>query len=153
MDFYYRLCPCLCVKSVWICGLPGWTTTLSSFDLNVFMCFSVLDLNECLAKPAVCKNGRCENTVGSFRCRCDQGFVANPTQTECIGTYVVHHLHSLLVLCSLGSTLIWIQSPSLKGSLIWLYPGLLRSGLLYWGNEAITLQLTKLQSQRWVLWI
>lgn len=47
------------------------------------------DLNECAAKPGICKNGRCENTVGSYRCKCDQGFVANPTQTECIGKEVV----------------------------------------------------------------
>uniref|UniRef100_A0A8D3BIL8 Fibrillin 1 n=1 Tax=Scophthalmus maximus TaxID=52904 RepID=A0A8D3BIL8_SCOMX len=48
------------------------------------VCVCLLDLNECTAKPGTCKNGRCENTVGSYRCRCDQGFVANPTQTECI---------------------------------------------------------------------
>lgn len=62
------------------------------------MCISVLDLNECTAKPGTCKNGRCENTVGSYRCRCDQGFIANPTQTECIGTYVVINLYMLLLL-------------------------------------------------------
>lgn len=50
------------------------------------VCVSVPDLNECVAKPGICRNGRCENTVGSYRCKCDQGFIANPTQTECIGT-------------------------------------------------------------------
>lgn len=58
-------------------------------DITLSMCVSVLDLNECTAKPGVCKNGRCENTIGSYRCKCDQGFVANPTQTECIGTHLV----------------------------------------------------------------
>lgn len=54
--------------------------------LSVFHISNVCaDLNECLAKPGICKNGRCENTVGSYRCKCDQGFIANPTQTECIG--------------------------------------------------------------------
>lgn len=42
-----------------------------------------------MAKPGICKNGRCENTVGSYRCKCDQGFIANPTQTECIGKDVL----------------------------------------------------------------
>lgn len=57
------------------------------------------DLNECVAKPGVCKNGRCENTVGSYGCKCDQGFVANPTQTECIGEEAVSdHLFFLLSL-------------------------------------------------------
>lgn len=60
------------------------------------VCVCLLDLNECTAKPGTCKNGRCENTVGSYRCRCDQGFVANPTQTECIGTY--HILYILVLL-------------------------------------------------------
>lgn len=58
------------------------------FIFTLYVCVSVLDLNECTAKPGICKNGRCENTVGSYRCRCDQGFIANPTQTECIGMYI-----------------------------------------------------------------
>lgn len=74
--------------------------------LSVFhICHVCADLNECVAKPSICKNGRCENTVGSYRCKCDQGFIANPTQTECIGKDVVsNHIffRSLFYLCSVG---------------------------------------------------
>ena len=30
------------------------------------------DVNECLAFPNVCNNGRCKNTRGGFDCRCNQ---------------------------------------------------------------------------------
>lgn len=43
------------------------------------------DLNECRAKPGICKNGRCVNTVGSYRCECNDGFEPSATGTECIG--------------------------------------------------------------------
>lgn len=43
------------------------------------------DLNECRAKPGICKNGRCVNTVGSYRCECNDGFEPSSTGTECIG--------------------------------------------------------------------
>lgn len=56
------------------------------------------DLNECSVKPGICKNGRCENTVGSYRCKCDQGFIANPTQTECIGEELISpHIAFVLI--------------------------------------------------------
>lgn len=69
---------------------------------NVLVCVS--DLNECSAKPGVCQNGRCENTVGSYRCRCDQGFSPSTTQTDCIGkhssTYLSVSLSLSFHLCS-----------------------------------------------------
>lgn len=55
------------------------------------------DLNECRSKPGICKNGRCINTVGSYRCECNDGFEPSSTGTECIGKtvsakqYVVTH--------------------------------------------------------------
>lgn len=30
------------------------------------------DINECVAFPNVCKNGRCRNTQGGFVCKCNQ---------------------------------------------------------------------------------
>ena len=35
------------------------------------------DVNECLAFPNVCNNGRCKNTRGGFDCRCNQVFNFN----------------------------------------------------------------------------
>ncbi|XP_016101547.1 fibrillin-2b [Sinocyclocheilus grahami] len=43
-----------------------------------------MDLNECRSKPGICKNGRCVNTVGSYRCECNEGFEQSSTRTECI---------------------------------------------------------------------
>lgn len=72
----------------------------------VFRVFHVCaDLNECAVKPGICKNGRCENTVGSYRCKCDQGFIANPTQTECIGKEVVSH-HIFFILSHIDTFLV-----------------------------------------------
>lgn len=72
------------------------------FHISVFHIVHVCaDLNECAVKPGICKNGRCENTVGSYRCKCDQGFLANPTQTECIGKELVSdHIFFILSLIS-----------------------------------------------------
>ncbi|MGH0140469.1 UNVERIFIED_CONTAM: hypothetical protein FKN15_029121 [Acipenser sinensis] len=43
-----------------------------------------LNKNECTAKPGICENGRCINTVGSYRCSCHEGFSASSSETECI---------------------------------------------------------------------
>lgn len=47
--------------------------------------FLLADLNECRAKPGICKDGRCVNKVGSYRCECNDGFESSSTGTECIG--------------------------------------------------------------------
>lgn len=116
----YQVCPTEDVRLVfrYIIYLPDFTHLI--IDDHIFhMCVHNLkdflsvfhisnvcaDLNECMAKPGICKNGRCENTVGSYRCKCDQGFIANPTQTECIGKDVVSsHIffHFLFYRGSLG---------------------------------------------------
>lgn len=59
------------------------TSSLSSF-CNPLL-WKLEDLNECRAKPGICKNGRCVNTVGSYRCECNDGFEPSSTGTECIG--------------------------------------------------------------------
>ncbi|CAB3384639.1 Hypothetical predicted protein [Cloeon dipterum] len=41
------------------------------------------DVNEC-AFPGMCENGRCKNTVGSFTCRCNQGFAIDENGVKCI---------------------------------------------------------------------
>lgn len=43
------------------------------------------DIDEC-ANDTVCGNhGFCDNTDGSFRCLCDQGFETSPSGWECVG--------------------------------------------------------------------
>lgn len=62
---------------------------LSWASLQLFMAPSFLDENECRTKPGICPNGRCINTVGSYRCDCNEGFEVSPSGTECIGNYHV----------------------------------------------------------------
>lgn len=42
------------------------------------------DINECLIFTGLCKNGRCVNTDGGYRCDCAQGFKADSAGTKCI---------------------------------------------------------------------
>lgn len=41
-------------------------------DLNAFA-----DIDECQT-DGVCENGECENTLGSFACRCEEGYSVKP---------------------------------------------------------------------------
>lgn len=63
----------------------GWK--LSCATPQHFVVPSFLDENECRTKPGICPNGRCVNTVGSYRCDCNEGFEVSPSGTECIGNY------------------------------------------------------------------
>ena len=40
----------------------------------LFSATSCLDLDECQVNENVCRNGKCENVVGSFNCICDDGY-------------------------------------------------------------------------------
>ncbi|XP_035710508.1 fibrillin-2 isoform X2 [Folsomia candida] len=42
------------------------------------------DVNECALIPNLCENGRCRNVVGSFTCRCHQGFSLDEDGIKCI---------------------------------------------------------------------
>ncbi|XP_077556924.1 fibrillin-1-like isoform X1 [Haemaphysalis longicornis] len=42
------------------------------------------DINECDTMSGLCKNGRCVNTEGSYRCICNHGYKADATGTQCI---------------------------------------------------------------------
>lgn len=68
-----------------ICWCHWMSQPLNSLSsCNTLLC-KLKDLNECRAKPGICKNGRCVNTVGSYRCECNDGFEPSSTGTECIG--------------------------------------------------------------------
>ncbi|KAK6631430.1 hypothetical protein RUM44_005957 [Polyplax serrata] len=41
------------------------------------------DIDECLAIPNLCKNGRCTNTLGSYKCICNKGYQVDSTGTLC----------------------------------------------------------------------
>lgn len=42
---------------------------------HVYIVCFLIDINECNDKD-VCGNGVCSNTVGSFTCRCEEGYSA-----------------------------------------------------------------------------
>ncbi|XP_029108624.1 fibrillin-2 isoform X1 [Scleropages formosus] len=41
------------------------------------------DINECKVFPSICTHGKCRNTIGSFRCRCDSGFALDMEERNC----------------------------------------------------------------------
>lgn len=47
--------------------------------------FNSTDINECKMIHSLCTNGRCRNTIGSFRCRCDSGFALDFDERNCTG--------------------------------------------------------------------
>ncbi|XP_018328225.1 fibrillin-2 isoform X2 [Agrilus planipennis] len=49
------------------------------------------DINECLTIPDLCKNGRCINTMGSYRCMCDKGFKPDHDGLHCIDINECEH--------------------------------------------------------------
>ena len=52
--------------------------------LNIQFC-SRSDLDECRLMPGACQNGRCINTLGSYRCLCNPGYQVDPTrESQCI---------------------------------------------------------------------
>lgn len=52
----------------------------------LFAFCSLTDVDECQIH-GVCLNGRCLNTVGSYRCLCNPGYIPDPTLTICICKY------------------------------------------------------------------
>ena len=54
----------------------------------LFLFLSFLDIDECRQKD-ICKNGRCVNEPGNFRCVCDRGFTANADGKACVGRIAV----------------------------------------------------------------
>lgn len=43
------------------------------------------DINECTTVPDLCDNGRCRNSVGSYSCRCNQGYALDEDGVKCLG--------------------------------------------------------------------
>ncbi|NXU61114.1 FBN2 protein, partial [Horornis vulcanius] len=41
------------------------------------------DINECKVFPNMCVNGKCRNTIGSFKCRCNSGFTLDMEERNC----------------------------------------------------------------------
>lgn len=47
------------------------------------------DKNECLTEEGLCSNGRCENTIGGFRCICPPGSLMTLDGRSCLGNILL----------------------------------------------------------------
>lgn len=63
---------------------------LLSFSLfiNAFS-FTFLDVDECSLMGNLCKNGRCINAMGSYRCICNKGYKPDQSGTKCVGKKIL----------------------------------------------------------------
>lgn len=55
-----------------------------SYELSLTYFLVPADIDECLMMPEACANGRCINTMGSYRCLCDNGYKVAPSGSECV---------------------------------------------------------------------
>lgn len=45
----------------------------------------LLDIDECLRDPTLCRGGRCVNTPGSYKCECPEGHELTTNGKACKG--------------------------------------------------------------------
>ncbi|KAK2894364.1 hypothetical protein Q8A67_011593 [Cirrhinus molitorella] len=62
-----------------LCPRPGFSHRGDFINGKPFL----KDINECKMIHSLCTNGRCRNTIGSFRCRCDNGFALDFDERNC----------------------------------------------------------------------
>lgn len=56
----------------------------------------VSDIDECSSQNPPCQNGRCLNTIGSFRCSCQSGYSVSLDGRSCLG---ILYLYRLFLFC------------------------------------------------------
>uniref|UniRef100_A0A4W3HSE0 Fibrillin-2 n=1 Tax=Callorhinchus milii TaxID=7868 RepID=A0A4W3HSE0_CALMI len=67
-----------------ICPLPGTTQYKKLCPHGPGYTTDGQDIDECRVMPNLCKNGQCINTLGSYRCLCDIGYITDFTSTTCV---------------------------------------------------------------------
>ncbi|XP_046720263.1 fibrillin-1 [Silurus meridionalis] len=67
-----------------ICPLPGTTQYKKMCPLGPGYTTDRQDIDECKVMGNLCKNGRCVNTLGSYKCVCNPGYTTDITSTICI---------------------------------------------------------------------
>lgn len=46
----------------------------------VYNIIKLTDVDECVMQPQICGFGECYNTIGSFNCRCEEGYSVKPAE-------------------------------------------------------------------------
>jgi len=59
----------------------------------------ISDIDECEFMPDACPNGRCLNTMGSYRCACLDGYKADVTGKACVGKRLDSQIASTSLYC------------------------------------------------------
>lgn len=75
------------IKSVNLCKIflgdrTIFFPSIQSVGSGLFLSCLFADINEC--ERDACGNGTCRNTIGSFNCRCNLGFILSHNN-DCIG--------------------------------------------------------------------
>nr|XP_024214767.1 fibrillin-2 [Halyomorpha halys] len=62
---------------------PPHSLNYTSLCLEAGINIDGQDIDECKALPDLCKNGRCINSLGSYKCICNKGYKLDYTGTNC----------------------------------------------------------------------
>lgn len=78
---------------LFICSVLSPTTKYRLFSILVSLNLTLshlpfIDRDECASNSLLCRNGRCVNTDGSFRCECNPGFQISSDGKSCIGWFI-----------------------------------------------------------------
>jgi len=58
---------------------------LTRTQTQIYLSFSVKDVDECKDSTICGVGGNCTNTIGSYNCSCDEGFIGGGDATPCKG--------------------------------------------------------------------
>ncbi len=75
--------------SIFTCFVGTFSISLFSpksqfWKTKIMWCIIFQDVDECAIMPEACRNGRCVNTMGSYRCICNTGYKADTIGTNCV---------------------------------------------------------------------
>ena len=70
----------------------------TNVTIKIYIHFLYPDINECDDGTNDCSQ-TCTNTIGSYICGCNSGFVLNNDGATCNGEYYMKHTHMFILIC------------------------------------------------------